>query len=406
MAAIIQFPAIVKELLETFGSVFPDRRTREHFGEYLTGLMVARRKNVSAINREFAQTTDQSCLNRWITESNWDVAKLNQFRLEWLQQDDSTRYSKRGVIPIDNVLIDHAGKHIEDVGYFWDHSEKRHKIAHDYLIANYVCTSGKHYPLEFRRFVKKKQCLDEGRQFRDHNVLFRELVDWVIKRDIPGTFTFDSWFTHAKNLNHIHAAGRSYVGDLKMNRKIEAGGGVLKAGQWARQFTSSERKEIVQEGRRQWYFTKSVHIPKVDHKVRLLILWNRRDAEAPNKIMVSNRTHWDVNRMVRTYGHRWTGTECLHRDGKQELGMGDCQLRSGQGQTRHMYLVFMVHSMLIRQLDSSRSRGWAHTRLKTIGEACLAVAKESLSQTIHWILDRIESDHWSLIRVEKTLNLA
>ena len=48
---IVQFPAIGEELLETFGAVFPDKRTREHFGEYLTGLMVAKRKNVSAIKR-------------------------------------------------------------------------------------------------------------------------------------------------------------------------------------------------------------------------------------------------------------------------------------------------------------------------------------------------------------------
>ena len=114
MAAIVQFPSVVKELLETFRSVFPDKRTREHFGEYLTGLLVARRKNVSAINREFAQTTDQSCLNRWITQSKWDVAELNRLRLAWLQQDPSTCYSKRGVIPIDNVLIVSATEEIHE----------------------------------------------------------------------------------------------------------------------------------------------------------------------------------------------------------------------------------------------------------------------------------------------------
>jgi hypothetical protein len=43
--------------------------------------------------------------------------------------------------------------------------------------------------------------------------------------------------------------------------------------------------------------------------------------------------------MVLVYRHRWTGTETFHRDGKQQLGLGDCQVRSGEGQTRHVYLV-------------------------------------------------------------------
>ena len=47
------------------------------------------------------------------------------------------------------MLIDHDGKFIKDVGWFWDHAEGRNKIAHDYLFVNYVCTSGKHYPLEY-----------------------------------------------------------------------------------------------------------------------------------------------------------------------------------------------------------------------------------------------------------------
>ena len=56
--------------------------------------------------------------------------------------DPKTRYSARGVIAIDNTLVDHAGKLIEDVGWFWDHANERYLIAHDYLISNYVCPSG------------------------------------------------------------------------------------------------------------------------------------------------------------------------------------------------------------------------------------------------------------------------
>ena len=182
MPAIVEFPTVVKEALAKFGPLFGNEPERVHFAEYLTGLLVAERKNVSAINRQFAMTTDPSCLNRWLTEVEWDVEKLNQQRLRWLQEDPSTCYSAQGVIALDNVLVDHDGKLIEDAGYFWDHAEERYKIAHDYLIANYVCTSGKHYPLEFRRFIKRDACEQRKIAFRDHNDFFRELVDWLCSR--------------------------------------------------------------------------------------------------------------------------------------------------------------------------------------------------------------------------------
>jgi hypothetical protein len=68
MPAIIELPTIVKHAVEQFGAVFANAPERRHFAEYLTGLSVAEKKSVSGINVELAQTTDQSCLNRWLTE--------------------------------------------------------------------------------------------------------------------------------------------------------------------------------------------------------------------------------------------------------------------------------------------------------------------------------------------------
>jgi len=146
MPAIVEFPTVVQDLLAEYGDLFANAPERRHFAEYLTGLFIAERKTVSGINREFAVTTDQSCLNRWITEVEWEPEALNKRRLDLSQRDSATRYTKHGVIAIDNTLIDHDGKLIADVGWFWDHADQRHLIAHDYLIANYVCASGKHYP--------------------------------------------------------------------------------------------------------------------------------------------------------------------------------------------------------------------------------------------------------------------
>ena len=425
MPAIVEFPTIVENAVKEFGSVFANEPERRHFAEYLTGLLVAERKTVTGINAEFVETTDQSCLNRWITEVEWDEEILNQKRLGWLQGDPSTRYSAQGVIAIDNTLIDHDGKFIADVGWYWDHADKRHLIAHDYLIANYVATSLKHYPLEFRCFRKRELCdawraelekregglavadeaLRQKATFKSHTELFIELVDWIEEQEIVGDFTFDCYFTNAEILNYINSKERSYAGDLKFNRKIWFNGLEMKASDMAASIPVQDRKCVCIGETNQWYFTKTIHIPGVNHKVRIVILWDRKNGKEAVKMIVTNRTGWDVTRILRVYRKRWTGTETFHRDGKQHLGMGDCQLRSGEGQTRHMYLVMLTYSLIVAQMRQGRAREWAHTILTTIGEACRAVMRETLGKTISWAIDRAVLDRWETHRILTKLAL-
>lgn len=404
MPAIVEFPRVIQDALPEFADLFSCEPQRRHFAEYLTGLMVAARKTVAGIQGEFVESSDQSCLNRFLTEVPWDVQALNERRLQWLQKDPTTRYHDQGVIALDDVLIDHDGKFIEDAGWVRDHAEERYKIAHDYLFANYVCSSGKHYPLEFRRFKKRDQCEATGEAFEDHGVLFRQLIDWVCERNIPGDFTFDSYFSSAANLNHIHGKTdqhgqpRAYVGDLKFNRKISHRGRELKAEEFAATIAPEIRKELRRGDQRQWYFTCSIRIPGMNHKVRIVIIWKNRRDSSPAKMLITNRTKWEVTRIVRGYRCRWTGTETYHRDGKQQLGMGDCQLRNGQGQTRHMYLVMLAYSLLMSQLKQSRAQEWALCRLTTIGQACRAITSETLRTTLAWAIDQVakkshERDH-------------
>ena len=412
MPGIIEFPQVVQNALSQFADVFANECQRRHFAEYLTGLFIAERKTILGIHDEFAQTTDQSCLNRFLTQADWNVETLNERRLENLQKEPSTRYSDHGVIAIDNTLVDRAGMLIPDAGWYWDHAEERHKIAQDYLFANYVCTSGKHYPLEFRLFRKEEICTALKEPFRNHTVLCCELIDWVCERKIPGVFTMDSYFTNAEILNHIHSKSdrlgqpRGYVGDLKTNRKLEHKGGIVKASELAASIPAADRKEMRFGDRRQWYFTVSVRIPGVNHKVRIVVLWKyRRDAECV-KILVTNRITWEVSRIVRVYRDRWTGTETFHRDGKQQLGLGDCQLRDVQGQTRHMYLVMLAYSLLMGELRQSRAREWALHRLMTIGEACRAMTREALRTTLSWAIDQVTQHEKPYEHVVAQLGLA
>lgn len=53
MPAGVQFSAIVREALEKVAHSFANEPERKHFAEYITGLIIVNRKNVSCGNRKY-----------------------------------------------------------------------------------------------------------------------------------------------------------------------------------------------------------------------------------------------------------------------------------------------------------------------------------------------------------------
>ena len=229
------------------------------------------------------------------------------------------------------------------------------------------------------------------------------MIDDALARDIPGDFTFDSYFTHAKVLNHIHAKQRHYVGALKLNRKVVFDGREQKLQEVASQIPFTDKKAVRVGKRCYWYFSKRMRIATVSHPVRIVLFWKDRHATEASKALVTNRVVWEVLRMLRVYRHRWTGTETFHRDGKQQLGLGDCQVRSGKGQTRHVYLVSAAYSLLMHAMHASSSHEWTRRTLRTIGEACRAVKGELLERLVEWIVDKLDDDDWSMSQIKAVL---
>ena len=79
--------------------------------------MIAQNKTVTGINSEFAQTTDQSWLNLFLTDSPRVNKDFNELRLELMQREPDMRYSEHRVIAMDDTLMDYSGKFKADVGY-------------------------------------------------------------------------------------------------------------------------------------------------------------------------------------------------------------------------------------------------------------------------------------------------
>ncbi len=107
--------------------------------------------------------------------------------------------------------------------------------------------------------------------------------------------------------------------------------------------------------------------------------------------------------MLKVYKRRWTGTETFHRDGKQQLGMGERRLRNGLGH-RHMQLVVLAYTALMRQLKHDRALDWAHKHLTTIGESCRTIARETLGKTLVWAIEQAQQG-LSVLQIKQQLAL-
>jgi hypothetical protein len=302
---------------------------------------------------------------------------------------------------IANTLVHHEGKLSEDVGWCWAHADARHVIAHDDLIAHDVCPSGAHYPMAWRQLKKRDTCpAEEG---KDHTPLCMALIDEALKRGSPGAFTFASACTRAKVLNHLQSTRTAYVGDLKRHRKVVYRGQEQPRQEVARQMPWGAKKPVRLGTRRSWYFSKPMRIPDVAHPVRVVVFWRERGDQEASQALVSTQLGWEVMRMILVYRPRWTGPETCHRDGKPPLGLGACQVRNGEGQTRHGYLVSVADSLLLRSLHQNRAQEWARRTLTTIGEACRAVKAETLERMIAWVVAKLTVDHWSVTDIKTVL---
>ena len=109
-------------------------------------------------------------------------------------------------------------------------------------------------------------------------------------------------------------------------------------------FADKKAVRVGRLGRRcYWYFSKRMRIATVSHPAepvetshRVVLEGSSCDGgeqgvgEQPGGL--GSASH--VVRMLKVYRHRWTGTETFHRDAKQQLGLGDCQVRSGKSLPR------------------------------------------------------------------------
>ena len=188
---------------------------------YLSGLIVSENVTLTGVTGRFVEAPGQSALNRFLTASKWSADDVNELRLQLLQEHSETRWGKRGVIAIDDVIIEKTGRRIEGVGKLYDHSEGRFVYGHN-LVTSHYADDRVQYPLDLRQYRKKDDPGITDSEFKTKIELAKELVDAAVARGVPGAFVFDTR-VHGPRTSCAHRSVRPRLGVALQKQPAGAG---------------------------------------------------------------------------------------------------------------------------------------------------------------------------------------
>lgn len=225
---ITEYPSFVKDTEAYLRPVFASKNRLDNCMRYLTGLIVLpTRKNVLSISRSFVDGKDQSSVNNFITDSDWDEKAFHDAGIKMVQDEVEKRKITRGVLVIDDTFSEKTGKHIEGVGKYWDHSQNKYILAHN-VITTYYVTREFSVVLDSAIYRKKEDC--SPGEFRTKVEIARELISKAASYGLPITrVVFDSWYATRELIEHIEALGiKEWVTQAKCDRVVMSDDGITK----------------------------------------------------------------------------------------------------------------------------------------------------------------------------------
>jgi SRSO17 transposase len=415
---------IVTTHADIFRDLFENRCQFQHFQNYLTGLIVLDNKSLANITRCVLDSADKTNLSRFFSEAPWFQERVNSRRLTYLlQQTQGARDPKAdSVLILDDTLCEHVGSLFDYVDRHYNHGDHTYPLAHNPVTSHYL-SGPVRFPVDLRLYRRYEEStewatfvqkhfpnrpiprtkkdrtrfhkavdpilLDDPdfqklhQQFRTKIDLAIELLDAAIQHNVPfRVLLFDSWYLSEELVSMARSRKKDWISLLKKNRNLETNSFVLKdaAGQPIRLegphiavedlvplIPPTAYRAVTIGDHTYWTFTLTVRLPGLG-KVRLVISFQNAELTGTYAVLVSNRVHWNAQRLLTLYLQRWP-IETFYQDGKGHLGFDEYRMRNAEAIQKHWCLVFVAYSFLhLDCLPSSPTKG--SLPVKTIGEAC------------------------------------
>ncbi len=377
---------VLTGLLEEFRPCFSKPQFR-NFSTYTLGLIACEgKKNIDTINRCFLNAKDQSSLNRFLTQSPWNLQKLEEKRLS-MSRCLPVEEGSTGYLLVDDTINRKTGKHMEEAGYHFDSAQGKAVWGHDIVTTHYV-NGETEYPVRLSLYVKKKTCQKEQRVFKTKIQLAIEQIEaFMPPAGTNVVVAFDSWFFCRQIVEAVAAKGWDWVTQAESNRLVCLNGEETNVTALASGLLEKQFKTVKVKGEEFSLCGFEVWMSKVG-SVKLVVA--KEKEEDGFHFYVSNRLDWSAKQVLLAYKVRQS-IDVFYRDAKQNLGLEAYQMRRGRGAIIHWHLAFNAYTLLalLRRsacLDSRLLRRC----LATLGDVCRYVKDQCFRRLVDWIYQKFK----------------
>ena len=386
---IKEIPARFKALLSFYKKCFT-RPQYKNFRDFVLGLIVSDNKTIQEINDCFGRV-DQSSLNRFLTCSEWDSAKINNKRISQIKSHHKLR---KGIFICDPTFLQKFGKMMEYANYHYNGMTKKEEWG--YFLVNSFFTDGN---VEFpvcADFYLRKEDADEKHPFKTLREICLEQLDYAMKRLPIWLFIADAGLYADFLIQDIRSRGLKYIlgtritNNISIDRKKR-----ISIEKYMQTLTDDDFKIHIFDG--EAYFLHSVDVSERNvGREKLLISYKAGDEENI-RINVTNITHHSDNSLLCLLLKRWK-IEVWHRDGKQHLGLEDCQVRKFSAIQKVVCAILVAYTQLILMKEDRLLKPLKRI-LKTIGESCRYLRLIALKGTF-WLKQKAKD----IVEFRKILN--
>ena len=382
-------PVGFKALLSFYKKCFT-RPQYKNFRDFVFGLIVSDNKTIQEINDCFGRV-DQSSLNRFLTCSEWDTTKINNKRISQIK---SRQKLKKGIFICDPTFLQKFGKMMEYANYHYNGMTKKEEWG--YFLVNSFFTDGNvEFPI-CADFYLRKEDADEKHPFKTLREICLEQLDYAMKRLPIWLFIADAGLYADFLIQDIRSRGLKYIlgtritNNISIDRKKR-----ISIEKYMQTLTDDDFKIHIFDG--EAYFLHSVDVSERNvGREKLLISYKAGDEENI-RINVTNITHHSDNSLLCLLLKRWK-IEVWHRDGKQHLGLEDCQVRKFSAIQKVVCAILVAYTQLILMKEDRLLKPLKRI-LKTIGESCRYLRLIALKGTF-WLKQKAKD----IVEFRKILN--